>query len=511
MAMRLNWLDRSIGVFAPRAALRRGAARATLDGLRGYDGASIGRRTDGWRTPKTSADAEIYKSLAMLRNRSRDLSRNNAYARKAKSVWVGNLVGTGIWPRSPNKQANDLFKRWAQQCDADGQLDFAGLQKQMVGEMVEAGEVLVRRRLRRPEDNLPVPLQLQLVEGDLLDETRTQDLGALGKIVNGVEINPIGQRSAYWLFADHPGNFPIASGNVRSAPVPASEIAHLYDRERSQVRGVPWCAPIILPVRDLADYNDAERVRKKSEACVVGFVTDAAGVDPAEGGGAPTVTARGGAPVTDFAGNPVEQFQPGLIAYVQPGRDIKFNNPTQSDSGVQFLKLGLHEVAAGYRVPYELLTGDLSEVNFTSFRAGNNEFQTLVEMAQWLSLIPMALNVIWDWFCEAAYIVGKTSQRFIPVEWDTPVFKSVQPLDDVNADLFAVRAGFDSLFSVIGRRTGRNPVEVLEEIAASNRELDRLGLILDCDPRQVTRAGVEQIASSSSQPPPAKPRIAAVA
>ncbi len=264
-----------------------------------------------------------------------------------------------------------------------------------------------------------------------------------------------------------------------------------------------------MPSRDLADYGEAERVRKKTEACVTGFViTD----EPVDGGGiAPTE--RDGVLVTDGQGNPVEQFEPGLIAYVRPGRDIKFNNPTQAGGYTDYIKVGLHEVAAGYLVPYELLTGDMSDVNFSSMRAGLNEFRRLVEMRQWLSVIPMALTPIWDWFCEAAFLAGKLPTRTIPVEWDTPVFQSVQPLDDVRHDIEEVRAGFNSLFAVIGRRTGRNPEDVLREIEAGNQLVDTLGLILDSDPRRTARSGTEQAGESAreqQQQQPAPPRRGAL-
>jgi capsid protein len=38
---------------------------------------------------------------------------------------------------------------------------------------------------------------------------------------------------------------------------------------------VPWFAPVILKLRDLDDYDDAELVRKKIEACFAAFVTGA--------------------------------------------------------------------------------------------------------------------------------------------------------------------------------------------------------------------------------------------
>lgn len=130
-----SWLDRAIGIVAPRAALRRVQARDALDLLgRGYDGAAKGRRTEGWRSPGTSADAEIAAAGGLLRDRMRDLVRNNPHAAKAVSVLVNNLIGSGIIPRAASgdgkldSQATALWDAWSVRCDADGQLDFLGLQ-----------------------------------------------------------------------------------------------------------------------------------------------------------------------------------------------------------------------------------------------------------------------------------------------------------------------------------------------------------------------------------------------
>jgi capsid protein len=67
-----------------------------------------------------------------------------------------------------DRKVDALFARWSDAADADGQLDFYGLQTLICREMVEAGEVLVRRRLRRSSDGMQVPLQLQVLEADFL-------------------------------------------------------------------------------------------------------------------------------------------------------------------------------------------------------------------------------------------------------------------------------------------------------------------------------------------------------
>ena len=92
----MNAFDKFIASLNPAAAVRRERSRLELDALRRYEGASRGRRTDGWFTQSTSADAASSMGLSLLRDRSRDLVRNNPYANKAVQVIVSNTIGTGI-------------------------------------------------------------------------------------------------------------------------------------------------------------------------------------------------------------------------------------------------------------------------------------------------------------------------------------------------------------------------------------------------------------------------------
>ena len=99
------------------------------------------------------------------------------------AVLVNNIVGDGIIPRAAseddplNRTVDRLWEAWADRAGADGQLDVHGLQTLAARELVKAGEALVRRRSRRPEDGLPVPVQLKVLEAGLLDASRD---GAVG-------------------------------------------------------------------------------------------------------------------------------------------------------------------------------------------------------------------------------------------------------------------------------------------------------------------------------------------
>jgi capsid protein len=60
-----------------------------------------------------------------------------------------------------------------------------------------------------------------------------------------------------------------------------------------------------------------------------------------------------------------------------------------------------------------------------------------------------------------------------------------------------MRSGTMTLAQAIARQ-GHNPDAVLAEIAAMNAKLDALGLVLDSDPRKVTKTGVLQDAIDAS-------------
>lgn len=493
--MRPTFLDKAISYLAPAAAVKRMRHRRAFQILsRDYEGASLGRTSSaGWRGIGSSADELVSISGATLRDRMRELNRNNPHAARGTSALVTNIVGTGITPRPkhPNKTVNKkvtaAFERWAKACDADGMGDFYGLQTLLCREMIEAGEVLARRRLRRVADGVPSNLQIQVVEADLLDSGKSGPMPGGNIAIQGVELNGIGKRTAYWLFPFHPGSGLANSiaGQLSSGPVPAEDVLHLYERQRTQTRGVPWGAPVMAALRDLADFEAAELMRKKIEACMVGIVT---GGDENDMGLGIPLGAEEKPGVVDAQGALIERFEPGMFAYARGGRDIKFNSPAASTGYETYKRSLLHSVAAGYRVPYELLTGDLSQVNYSSIRAGLVEFRRLVTQLQWQVFIPLVCDRIWEWWTEAAYVAGEIPTKDVPVVWSPPKFWSVDPLSDARADLIAMRSGIRSLKDVIAEN-GDDPDEKLQEIADTFVMLDNLKLIFDSDPRHRTQVG----------------------
>jgi lambda family phage portal protein len=484
----VNALDRAVSWLSPSAGLRRARARAALNVIErfAYDGARTTRRTEGWTAGNTSANAEIGSSLTKLRERSRQLLRDTPHAPKAVRVVCANVVGTGITPRTatgnPNrdKEVSNLWNRWAEEADADDQINLYGIQKLVIRTVFESGEAIVRYRTRRPQDGMTtIPLQLQVLEPDYLDLSRSQDLGNGNYIMQGIEFDALGTRVAYWLFGQHPGDtMSFRGGSLASKRIPASEILHVYDKQRpGQVRGVPWLAPVLLKMRDLDDYDEAELVRKKIESCFAAFVTQPEGED------GPTL---GTASTQSGTDNRIEQFEPGMIEYLKPGEQIQFGNPKGEGGYSEYSKTQLRAIAAGLGITYEQLTGDLSNTNYSSYRAGQLDFRAWIEDFRWNAFMPMFNYPVWRRFVSTAIISGALSPGEYPAKWTAPPFQSVQPLEDAKANEQKMRNGMATLREVIVGE-GFDPDEQLEEIAATNKQLDELGIVLDCDPRNTAR------------------------
>ncbi|RQZ24174.1 phage portal protein [Burkholderia sp. Bp9017] len=463
--MKMNFFERMIASVSPEWGMHRMRARMALDAVRGFDGAKRGPRAAGWRVGGASANAELAPALATLRNRSRDLIRNNGYIKHALNVKVANLVGTGIRAKFADKKLQKLWKRWIKQCDAAGLLDFNGIQAQCYRAMEESGEVYVRFRVRLAGDGLDVPLQLQVLESDYLDSTRTGPTDSGGFIITGIQFDAIGRRVGYWFFDRHPGEIATVPRDMQSHFVPASEVIHLFDaiKRPGAVRGFPEFATSIWKVRDLDEYQDAELVRKKIEACFAAFVKTN---DDSFQAGRPTSLAGAGGD-----GPRVEALSPGMIEYLRANEEVQFAAPAASNGYEEHVRIELRAIAAGADLTYEQLTGDYSQVNFTSGRMGKMEFKRIMEQKQWLIVIPMLCERVASRFVTTAYLAGRTKLTDCDVTWTPERIEFIDPMREASGLIALIEARLKSRVQGI-RELGDDPEEVDGEILSDTLDAD---------------------------------------
>lgn len=458
-----------------RKAKRRGAQanpppRAAAANQRAYEGAD---RRDGWRPRRAGASAnnDHTGDARELRVRARALVQNVPYVTRAIEVLVSSTVGSGLTPncmtgtQAQRDAVEALWERWGEQCDADGVFDIYGLQAAAWRAMEVDGEVLIRRRWRRAEDGMEVPMQVQLLEADFLDSSRTGPLRGGGRIVNGIEYDAIGRVVAYWLYEVHPGD-AWSSGRVDAKRVPASEIIHLYRPARpGQGRGITRLANVIARVRDLSLYEDAELQRKNLETRLAAL----ASFDPEKMANPPEPVDGG-----QLEDGNLGQLPSGAIVRVPDGANITMAEPKAAPGTVDYCKWLLHLIASGVGVPYESMTGDMVEVNFSSARIRQLDFRREREQDQWLIAIPRMCRPLMRWFLEAAQTSGRLRSTALEFDWSTPRWDYVNPAQDVDAELTAISAGLLSPSEAL-RRRGYKPEQVYKEMGEDLKRMQDSG------------------------------------
>jgi lambda family phage portal protein len=472
----MNYFEEAIAFLSPAWAATRARSRAQMEAFRHYEGAAKSRRTEDWQATGTSAKNEVRRSLTILRNRAREQDRNNGYAKKAINVITTNTVGAGIRLsiKSDTPAREAILKAWnkwadSKKCDFDEHLTFYGIQKLGMRSTALSGEVLlIRKRTKFKKGS--VPLEIQVLEPDYLDHTKDRDIvdigGKDGMILQGVEFLPNGKRKGYWLYEQHPGDF---GSGIKSNFVPAKDVIHVFLKERpGQERGVPFITPSLTILKDLKDYQDAELLRQKIASCFSLFVKKD---NPTQ---------------DDFdssEGEITEMVEPGTIQYLKPGEEVTMAQPPSTSGYSEHTKKLLQQISAGCGITYESLTGDMSNVNFSSGRMGWLEFHRQISDWQYNMLIPILCDGIFEWWIEAAKMAGIIDPSTeIIAEWTAPKREMIDPGKEIRAMKDAVRCGFMSLSEAL-RELGYDPDNLIAEVKADMDKLKEYGLILDTDPR----------------------------
>lgn len=491
-----DWIDGVIAPIAPGLADRRRAARArfeangvALEGIRAFDAAGRGRRTEHWPRQTHSADGESLSSRKTLAAAGWDLFQNNKYAHAGVRQQVAAIWGDGIAVQigHPVKRIRDRAQsEWDRFAESkvDDLSDWYGNSKVDIQSMIVGGEGIV---CWHPDDGGPFGRVVGM-EGAQLDAMRNVRLSSGGKIVQGVQYDASGLREGYWLFDDHP-NDPLASGNP-SRFVSAQYVDHMFDRVRHrQARGLSWLGAVAMTLRDIGDIEDARRLQEKIQNCLALIVTPGDGQSSSPlGAQSPVQNAQGG---TKMLG---ETISPGLIARTQPGETVQVVNPQPSNGTVEFVRQQLAAVSASM-TPYHLMTGDVSQANYSGLRAAMNGSYGLLD--DWQQNIVIPLKVRPAVMRRMRRLVVETGDpRFMQISmtFALPVRRLVDPIKDLMGEVLEVRAGWKLTTKSMAER-GLNSEAHIREIARINRMLDDLNLAFDSDPRKLTNSGVLQAAA----------------
>jgi lambda family phage portal protein len=256
---------------------------------RAFTGAQQSRLTANWVSSAASADAELKGAIKKLRERSRDLVRNNPHAKNAIRTICANVIGpNGIKLQSQirkqrgggklDQKVNETIEMaWSEWCHADschtaGRLSFKEVERLCLSSLIESGEVFIRI-VKKPFGKSKVPFALEVLEADQLDDDYTGTSTVKdNKWRMGVELDKWSRPVTYCFLTQHPGDtpFPIQEKMKRHMLLPADEVIHLYITERpGQTRGVPWMATAIKSLHHLDGFSEASLIRARASSALI--------------------------------------------------------------------------------------------------------------------------------------------------------------------------------------------------------------------------------------------------
>lgn len=466
-------------VFSPRKRRRRQ-----------YAGANQGRLFTDFVGSSSSADSELRASLPVLRNRSRDLARNNEYAKRFLNLIKTNVVGEKGFTvqvrarnddRSLDAAGNTIlenaFRVWGRMgnCDVTGRMSWLDAQRFVAETLARDGEVFVKLvQSNRFRDGF----SLQFIEADLVDQDKNGTAENGNQIRMGVELDTYHRPLAYYVLTAHPNdtlNF-ATKANYKHIRVPAKEMLHLFVPNRThQTRGEPFMAPAIASLKMLHGYREAELIAARAAAAKFGIITTPDG--------------------DEFAGDdmtdddvPVIDMAPASVYQLPAGHDFKMIDPAHPTSAfADFEEAVLRGIASGLNVSYTSLSNDLKGVSYSSIRQGTIEERDHYKMLQ---------SFVIEHFCEPvfrAWLQSALSFGDIPIpisKYDKFAdnlhfrgrgFSWVDPQREINANVTALSNGIVSM-NDIAANYGRDVEELFSQIQADKEMAERYGLKMAFEP-----------------------------
>lgn len=419
-----------------------------LTGQRVYAGAELSRLTQDWFAQIMSSTQEIAGDIRRLRGASRAYVRDDPYGARFIKLVEENVVGWNgiqLQLRTGQKAVDDkveaAFNAWAYEprwASADGRLSWCEQQQAAMRAVPQDGFALIRH-IRAAEN--PFGYSCQLLDADLLDHEYGQSapivLPSGNEIRLGIETEPpYGRVVAYWLWNRHPSESgPVSRQRIR---VDAADLELLFIPTRTgQPLGVPWFAPVLFVSKMAGGMEEAAITAGRIGASSMAAIT----TDP-EKMMAAGLKAPAGQTTTP------QDFEPGRFWRLAPGEGLApLPLEYPSETYGPFIQNMRRSQAIGLNVDYASLTGDLSQVNFSSIRAGLVATRDSWRVVQHWFITHLHRRVFTVWAQQAALygqITAAESKAAIAgQQWKPRGWKWVDPRAEVEAAAVAV----DQLFT----------------------------------------------------------------
>ena len=474
-------------LFKPKAAEEPVKKRKLYQ--RVYSGVNSGRLFADYVSSNASSDAELSVALQKLRDRSRDLARNNEYGRRYFELMRNNVVGdrgfqlqvkaenaNGALDMMGNEAVEAAFAKWGRRgnCTVDGRMSWIDVQKLAIESIARDGEVFI---IKHRNSAFHDTFSLEFIEADQVDHTLDKKMDNGHEIRMGVEVDQFKRPVAYWLLTSHPGDTPYTiSTSPKHRRVPAERVIHAYIHRRAgQTRGEPWLSSTIDSLKQLSALREASIINARVGASKMGFITSPAGdgylADDFDDNGAPVMNVEPGEIMTLAAGQSFQSFDPDY-----PAQEF-----------AHFHKAVLKGIASGMNVSYTAISNDLEATSYSSIRQGALEERDNYRQIQNFMVEHVITPIYMAWMTAAMEMnsFGIPYSRFDKFyeasTWRGRQFSWVDPLKESQAAINGLRHGVMSLQDV-AQLYGKDVTELLKQISEDRELMKQYGINYALEP-----------------------------
>jgi len=456
---------------------------------RAYAAANPGRLFADFKSSERSADSELSPVLKVIRSRSRDLVRNNQYAKRYMNLLKTNVIGgkgfglqvkaldtVGKLDETGNSAVEQAFMQWGKLGNptVDGRMAWADAQRLCLEALARDGEVFV---VKHRGNGFKDSFAIEFIESDQVDETKNEKLANGNEIRMGVELNKFKKPVAYHFLSYHPGDYDFTTMSVskKTIRIPADKVIHVFMPLRSgQTRGEPWMSPAMSGLKQLSAYIEASLVAARVGASKMGFFTSPGG---------------DGFIADDLDGQvPIMDAEPGTFHQLPTGVDFKTFDPQNPNNEFEsFHKSVLKSVASALGISYTSLSNDLEATSYSSIRQGALEERDYYRDIQQFMIDHFVRPVFEGWLESAMEINSfgiplRQYDRFSnSAEFRGKGWSWIDPLKEMNASVVGLKSGILSIQDVASQY-GKDAEELMAQIQRDKNLADQFGIKYALEP-----------------------------
>lgn len=443
-----------------RAKLENEIIKLKIDAVKNYTNGGASRyRNDmkGFNVTVNTPDEDIGENLDTLVARSLDLFMNSPLATGAIKTIRTNVIGSGLklnaaidfeYLKLTSDQANewekDIEREWrlwseSPNCDATRRMNFGQIQQLATVSSLISGDCFVTLP-RKKRAGTPYQTTVQLIDGS---RVRNPDVGIEGgRVFNGIEIDAHGEALAAYIHHGYESQY-MDTGYTR-VPFYGEKSGRplilqiMQDWERiGQRRGVPLLAPVIIVLKQLNRYTDAELAASLVASMFTAFLTTESPQTDLMGLSTITEEERVSNPEMSI------ELQRGGIVALQPGQDLKTAEPTR-DTGAfdTFVTSLTRQIGAALEIPQELLVKHFTS-SYSASRAALLEFWKMAHMRRAVLSATLCQPIYEEWLSEAVALGRVKAPGFFDdpsiraawcgAEWYGPKQGHLNPLQEAKA------------------------------------------------------------------------------